>query len=140
MQRLIHWLCLSLVVITGCLGCLGWTQPALAASLSFQPARILAVETLRNRADEKLGEIGQRIDLNNTNIMAFARYRGLYPTLAKAIVKNAPYESVEQVLDIPGLSDRQKATLKANLDHFTVTDVEAALVEGADRFNNGIYK
>jgi photosystem II PsbU protein len=44
------------------------------------------------------------------------------------------------VLDIPGLSDRQKETLKVNLEHFTVTTVEKALVEGEDRYNPGIYK
>ncbi|WP_404790123.1 hypothetical protein [Altericista sp. CCNU0014] len=37
------------------------------------------------------------------------------------------------VLDIPGLSDRQKETLQANLDCFTVTAVEKALIEGEDR-------
>jgi photosystem II PsbU protein len=30
--------------------------------------------------------------------------------------------------------------LKDNLDNFTVTVPDPALVEGADRFNNGVYK
>lgn len=140
MQRLISWFSLVNLVILSFLGVVGWAQPAMASHLAFQPTRILAVETLRNVVDEKLGEFGQKIDLNNTNIAAFAQYRGLYPTLARVIVKNAPYQQVEDVLKIPGLSDRQKETLQNNLDHFTVTDVEAAMVEGADRINNGIYK
>jgi photosystem II PsbU protein len=44
------------------------------------------------------------------------------------------------VLNIPGLSDRQKQILQANLDHFTVTEQEAVFNEGDDRFNNGIYR
>nr|3A0B_U Chain U, Photosystem II 12 kDa extrinsic protein [Thermostichus vulcanus]3A0B_u Chain u, Photosystem II 12 kDa extrinsic protein [Thermostichus vulcanus]3A0H_U Chain U, Photosystem II 12 kDa extrinsic protein [Thermostichus vulcanus]3A0H_u Chain u, Photosystem II 12 kDa extrinsic protein [Thermostichus vulcanus] len=98
-------------------------------------------EELVNVVDEKLGTAyGEKIDLNNTNIAAFIQYRGLYPTLAKLIVKNAPYESVEDVLNIPGLTERQKQILRENLEHFTVTEVETALVEGGDRYNNGLYK
>lgn len=146
MQRITRWLgVISLVMIT-CLGILGLTQPVMAADLTLQPAQVLAArapisnEILRNQVDQKLGsEYGQRIDLNNTNIRSFAEYPGLYPTLARILVKNAPYESVEDVLDIPGLSERQKNTLQANLGNFAVTDVENALVEGSDRYNNGIY-
>jgi photosystem II PsbU protein len=43
-------------------------------------------------------------------------------------------------LNIPGLSDRQKEKLQANLEHFTITEVEPALVSGQDRINPGIYK
>jgi photosystem II PsbU protein len=78
--------------------------------------------------------------LNNSNIDAFKQYPGLYPTLARTIIRNAPYKNVEDVLNIADLSDRQKDTLQANLDHFTVTEVEKALVEGEDRYNPGIYK
>lgn len=142
MQRFARWLSLCSVVLLTCSFVWGWTQPALASGLQLQPITLLAVETdLTNVVDEKLGSAyGKKIDLNNTNINAFAQYQGLYPTLARLIVKNAPYESVEDVLELPGLSDRQKDTLEANLDNFTVTDVEEALVEGGDRFNNGVYK
>lgn len=123
-------------------------QYALAANLSsvtFTSAvPVLAVEgntTLRNRADDKLAtEFGKKIDLNNTNVRAFQQYPGLYPTLAKKIITNAPYKKVEDVLDLPGLSDRQKQTLQDNFDNFTVTELEPAFNEGDDRFNNGIYR
>jgi photosystem II PsbU protein len=119
-----------------------WIQPVMATDLVLWPNRILTVEMpLGNVVDEKLGsEFGQKIDLNNSNIQTFTQYPGLYPNLARAILQNAPYAEVEDVLDIPGLSDRQKETLKANLEHFTVTAVEKALVEGEDRYNPGIYK
>ncbi|BAY62470.1 photosystem II oxygen evolving complex protein PsbU [Calothrix brevissima NIES-22] len=130
-------------LLLGCWGWLGTTQSAQAASfnsLTLPQMPILAIEK-QNRADAKLAtEFGKKIDLNNTNVRAFQQYPGLYPTLAKKIIKNAPYKNVEDVLDLPGLSDRQKQTLQANLDKFTVTEFEPAFNEGDDRFNNGIYR
>ena len=136
-----------LSLLVGLTGWLGVSQPALAANASnftWRSVPILAVEsqaTLRNRADAKLAtEFGKKIDLNNTNVRSFQKYPGLYPTLAKKIIANAPYENVEDVLSIEGLSDRQKEILQANLDNFAVTEVESAFNEGDDRYNNGIYR
>jgi photosystem II PsbU protein len=85
-------------------------------------------------------ELGRKLDLNNTNVRAFTQYPGMYPTLARMIVKNAPFDEVEDVLNMPNLTDRQKEILQANLDKFTVTQPDDAFVEGGDRFNNGIYR
>jgi len=95
---------------------------------------------LRDVVSDKMSELGAKTDLNNTNMRSFRLYQGMYPTLASLIVKNAPYEKVEDVLEISGLTDRQKEVLRANLDSFTATTQESALVEGADRINNGIYR
>ena len=144
------------------LGFLGWSgasQSAIAATLN-SPARqytiaqltwlnsvasvpkLIAVEEkIDDVVSKKLSsEFGQKLDLNNTNIRSFRQYPGLYPKLAGLIVKNAPFEKVEDVLSMPGLTDREKEVLRANLNNFTVTEVEAALTEGADRFNNGVYR
>ncbi len=130
-------------LLLSCWGWLGTTQIAQAASFNsfvFPQVPVLAIER-QNRADAKLAtEFGKKIDLNNTNVRAFQQFPGLYPTLAKKIITNAPYQKVEDVLDLPGLSDRQKQTLQANLDNFTVTELEPAFNEGDDRFNNGIYR
>lgn len=147
MKRLMRLLT-TLSLLVGCLGWFGVPQHAIAADLSsvtLRPVPILAVEettTLRrNRADEKLGtEFGKKIDLNNTNVRAFQKYPGMYPNLARKIIKNAPYKNVEDVLEIEGLSDRQKELLQSNLDKFAVTDAESAFTEGDDRYNNGIYR
>lgn len=149
MKRFLRLLTIVGMVI-GCLGWLGVPQNALAATLPQAPLQVssmvsmpklLAAEDLRDVIGDKLRtEYGKKIDLNNTNVRAFRQYPGLYPTLAGLIVKNAPYESVEDVLDLPGLTARQKEILQNNLDKFTVTDVEQALVEGDDRINNGIYR
>jgi photosystem II PsbU protein len=62
------------------------------------------------------------IDLNNANLLAFTDCPGFYPNLASAILTHGPYQSVEDVLSIPDLTDNQKALLKANLKYFSVSD------------------
>ncbi|MGB8701449.1 MAG: photosystem II complex extrinsic protein PsbU [Thermosynechococcaceae cyanobacterium] len=141
MGSFVRRISLCSAMIVACLSVLSWFGPVNAAILNGSvPSAVLAVE-YTNAADAKLAsEYGQKIDLNNANISKFAQYKGLYPTVARLIVKNAPYKSVDDVLKLPGLSSRQKETLQANLDNFTVTEVETALVSGDDRFNNGAYK
>lgn len=129
-------------LLLGCLGLIPY-QHALAADLTlvnWPSASLLAVESSRiNDADAKLGEIGEKIDLNNSPLRVFREYRGMYPTLAAKIIDNAPFETVEEVLEIPGLSDRQIEVLKANLDNFTVTPSVDVFLEGDNRLNDGIY-
>ncbi|MFM6012725.1 MAG: photosystem II complex extrinsic protein PsbU [Dolichospermum sp.] len=132
-----------LTLVLGCWGILGTTQTAQALSFnSFVGNQVPVLPLARqNKADQKLGtDFGKKIDLNNTNIAAFQKYPGLYPTLGSKIIKNAPYKKVEDVLNIPELSDEQKALLQANLDNFTVTEFDPEFNEGDDRFNNGIYR
>jgi photosystem II PsbU protein len=124
------------------LGGFGSESSALALNLnrvSLVSPPLFAVEELRNKVDDKLAT-GGKIDLNNANVRVFREYPGMYPTLARLVIKNAPYKTVDDVLDIPGLSEAQKNTLEKNLDNFMVTDVEPALVEGGDRINPGIYR
>ncbi len=142
MKRLLLSLVLALGVLLG--SCLGWqVSPASAATLNglfWQPNPVLA-EEIRNAVDDKLStEYGSKLDLNNANVQAFVKYRGLYPTIARKILMNAPYGSVDEVLEIPDLSDRERDIVKANLSNFTVTAPDPALVEGADRYNNGVYR
>jgi len=137
-----------LAVLGLVLGCFAWAgdQSAIAATLSrivLPSSSLLAVEEApvrTNRADEKLAtEYGKKLDLNNSAVRDFREYRGLYPTLARVIIKNAPYEKVEDVLNISGLTEAQKKVLQANMDKFTVTDVESVFIEGDNRLNNGLY-
>jgi photosystem II PsbU protein len=142
MLRRVFSVFLGLSVLLGSWVGFGLTPPAIAQTMlqqTLQQTYPLA-EVLRNPVDEKLGEVGSKVDLNNSNVMAFRRYPGLYPTLARKIIQNAPFDTVEDVLDIPGLSDRELDRLKANLDNFVVTPTEPALTEGADRINPGVYK
>jgi photosystem II PsbU protein len=132
-----------LTLVLGCWGWLGTTDTVQAVSFNSFVGNQVSVLALarQNKADQKLAtDFGKKIDLNNTNIAAFQRYPGLYPTLGSKIIKNAPYEKVEDVLSIRGLSDRQKQLLQANLENFTVTEYEPNFNEGDDRINNGIYR
>lgn len=114
----------------------------LAVASPATPAAAIPVadEEEGNRADAKLGtEYGKKIDLNNTNVRGFRKLPGFYPSLARKIVDNAPYKSVDDLLDIPELSERQKEAIQSNLDRFTVTSTDDTFVEGGDRYNNGYY-
>ncbi|MGB6295426.1 MAG: photosystem II complex extrinsic protein PsbU [Rivularia sp. (in: cyanobacteria)] len=83
--------------------------------------QVLASELPKVDVEKSCPEFETKIDLNNANIIAFQDCRGFYPNLAKKIVLNSPYEKVEDVLQIPGLSERQKELLKSELVNFEVT-------------------
>ena len=93
-----------------------------------------------NTADAKRQElIRGKLDLNNSDVREFRKLRGFYPSLASKIIQNAPYENVEDVLEIPGLSDSQIERLQANLDEFFVTEMDPSMNAGGDRYNPGLY-
>lgn len=130
------------ILVVGC--ALLFAQPAQALdfnTISQLSPHIVAVEgDRRNAADELLTtEFGQKIDVNNSDIRDFRELRGFYPKLASIIIQNAPYEEVEDVLTISGLSERQKERLQANLDRFSATPPAAVFNEGDERYNAGIY-
>lgn len=109
-------------------------------NISVQSASLLADTERVNPADAKLStEFGKKIDLNNAHVRKFRKLPGFYPTLAGKILQNAPYEKVEDVLAIPGLSERQKGLLQANIEKFTVTTPAAVYNDGDDRYNPGVY-
>lgn len=118
-------------------------QRAEAAELLGQGVQmpvLAALSTLKNEADAKKAEAAGKIDLNNANVRAFLGLPGMYPTAARKIIAGAPYEQVEDILQLPGLSDRQKDTIRKYIDQFTVTEQVDALTDGDDRINNGIYR
>ncbi len=82
-----------------CLWVFVWTKPVMATNIVPRPNSILGIEiSPENVVDEKLGsEFGQKIDLNNSNIQTFTQYSGLYPTLARKIIKNAPYRHLHNI-------------------------------------------
>lgn len=108
-----------------------------SALVSAQPSVLLA---LTDTADAKPQELTQgKLDLNNSRVREFRRLRGFYPGLASKIIQNAPYNEVEDVLEIPGLSDSQLERLQANLDEFFVSEIDPVMNAGGDRYNPGVY-
>jgi len=124
MKHFIRWFSLLSLIVVGCLSLFIWAQPATAARIHNQPERSLVVQNLvlASSETESCPNFEQKIDLNNANIVAFQDCQGFYPTLASLIVKNSPYNKVEDVLDIPDLTERQRALLKAQLKNFTITE------------------
>ena len=86
MKRLLSWLT-GLVVIGGLLIGL------------LVPPSVSAAE-IRNVADDKLAERGDKVDLNNSSVRRFQQFPGMYPTFAGKIVLGGPYENVDDVLDL----------------------------------------
>ena len=125
MKRLLSWLT-GLVVIGG-----------LLISL-LVPPNVSAAE-IRNVADDKLAERGDKVDLNNSSVRRFQQFPGMYPTFAGKIVLGGPYENVDDVLDLD-LSERQKELFEKYRDNFVVTAPSIALNEGFDRINDGQYR
>ena len=125
MKRLLSWLT-GILVMAGLL--MGLLLPA-----SVQAADI------RNVADDKLAERGEKVDLNNSSVRRFQQFPGMYPTLAGKIVLGGPYDSVNDVLSLD-LTDRQKELFEKYRDNFTVTEPSIALNEGFDRINDGQYR
>ena len=123
----------------------------IVASWGFAPtaqaseARLFTVQSTPllariNTADAKRQElIKGKLDLNNSDVREFRKLRGFYPSLASKIIQNAPYNKVEDVLDIPGLSATQAERLQANLNEFVVTELNASMNAGGDRYNPGLY-
>ncbi len=124
MKRLISWFSILSLIIISLLGLFGWIQPTPTLAGVLQPTAQLAVATTFPDITDEAAcpDLRPKIDLNNANIVAFQDCRGFYPTLASLIVEHSPYQTVEDVLDIPGLSDRQKSLLKAQLKNFAVTE------------------
>jgi len=125
MKRLVAWL-MSGVLLAGLLITLVLAPEARA-------------EQLRNLADDKIAERGEKVDLNNSSVRRFQNFPGMYPTLAGKIVLGGPYNAVDDVLELD-LTDRQRELFSKYKDNFTVTPAEIALNEGDDRINDGQYR
>lgn len=124
MKHLMRWFTLLSLILFSC-GLLGWMQPAAATPMQVGVGLGATIEQPIDEAS--CPTFDQKIDLNNANIIAFQDCQGFYPNLASLIIKHAPYQSVEDVLAIPGLSDRQKSLLQAHLKNFTVSDAVVPL-------------
>lgn len=116
MLQINRWLKGLSIVLLACWGLMGWGGAAIASPL------LAATASPAGQEVQQCLPAAQAIDLNNANLVAFTDCPGFYPTLASLIVQNSPYDSVEDVLDIPDLSANQQALLQANLDHFTVNE------------------
>lgn len=136
MKRLVGILAALLLIVSSW----GFAPAARASESALVVAQPSVLLARVNTADAKRQELIQgKVDLNNSNVREFRKLRGFYPSLASKIIQNAPYEEVEDVLEIPGLSDSQLERLQANLDEFFVTEMHPSMNAGGDRYNPGVY-
>jgi photosystem II PsbU protein len=137
---------LLLAIFGLCLGCLGLvpSHKANASNLNltaWPSVSILAIESGNvNKADRKLAEIGEKLDINNSPLRSFRQIQRMYPFLGKKIIGNAPYKDVKQLLEkIEDLTEEEKKLLEGNLENFTVTPTSDVYNEGDYRLNTGSY-
>ncbi len=79
------------------------------------------------------------IDVNNTILRNYRQLPGFYPTLARILVQHAPYKSLEDMLQIPGLTEEQKALIKANAENFVIREYQEGASQVENRINQGYY-
>lgn len=103
-------------------------------------AIVLPKDSLAEREYPNVGYLGggDVIDVNNANVRVYQKLRGFYPGLAGLIVANGPYESVDELYKLPGLSPEQKAALDRSKNKLTALKPAPEYV--IDRFNNGLYR
>ena len=98
------------------------------------------------------------IDINNANVRVYTRLPGMYPTIAKQIVKNVPFKSVEDLYTLKTLSSEQKEIIKKYeknlvalepapevIFFFTIFRTRKSLTQWfvqyvLDNINNGLYR
>merc|ERR1711988_1167794 len=81
---------------------------------------------------------GEKVDINNANIRAYAKIPQMYPNIGGLIVSNGPYKSVADLYKIPGMTEQMKGVLKKNEGRFIVLEPNPTYV--IDKFNNGLYR
>lgn len=114
--------------LLACLGCFIFISPVMAGTFESQGLPVMTIAAQPDSIDlTACPEFDQKIDLNNANVVAFTECQGFYPTLAKMIIENSPYEKVDDVLNISGLSDRQKDLLQSQLKNFKVSEPQVSL-------------
>ena len=130
----------TIVALLLIVGSWGFAQTAQASEMVMFNVQSPVLLARINTADAKRRELVKgKLDLNNSDVREFRKLPGFYPGLASKIIQNAPYKDVDDVLDIPGLSNSQVKRLQANLEEFVITDVEASMNAGGDRYNPGLY-
>ncbi|MGK7912035.1 MAG: photosystem II complex extrinsic protein PsbU [Synechococcus sp.] len=84
-------------------------------------------------------DLQPKLDLNYAMLRRFRELPGFYPTLGQKIIKAVPFNSVEDVVNIDGLTDKQIRLLRANFKNFVVGDYDEGANDFETRLNKGFY-
>lgn len=112
----------------------------LAGAVAAVAAAALPKSVLAEREYPNVGFLGGSdvIDINNANVRAYFKLKGFYPNLAGLIVSNGPYESVEELYELPGITDAMKSALDEHKEKLVA--LEPTPEYEIDKFNNGLYR
>eukprot|EP00929_Paragymnodinium_shiwhaense_P106512 TRINITY_DN7196_c0_g2_i1.p2 TRINITY_DN7196_c0_g2~~TRINITY_DN7196_c0_g2_i1.p2 ORF type:complete len:192 (+),score=59.59 TRINITY_DN7196_c0_g2_i1:33-608(+) len=121
----------------------GWlskrqNQAAAAAAAATVVATPMAASALVDYEGIEFLGGSDRVDINNAPVQAYRQYPGFYPTAAGKIASNGPYKSVEDIYNIPGVTEATKAIFKKYEKQLVCLPVSPAYF--LDRINNGMYK
>eukprot|EP00929_Paragymnodinium_shiwhaense_P106509 TRINITY_DN7196_c0_g1_i2.p1 TRINITY_DN7196_c0_g1~~TRINITY_DN7196_c0_g1_i2.p1 ORF type:complete len:192 (+),score=42.62 TRINITY_DN7196_c0_g1_i2:113-688(+) len=121
----------------------GWlskrqNQAAAAAAAATLVATPMAASALVDYEGIEFLGGSDRVDINNAPVQAYRQYPGFYPTAAGKIASNGPYKSVEDIYNIPGVTEATKAIFKKYEKQLVCLPVSPAYF--LDRINNGMYK
>ena len=84
-------------------------------------------------------DLEPKLDLNYAMLRRFRELPGFYPTLGQKIIKAVPFNSVEDVVNIDGLTDKQVRLLRANFKNFVVGEYDEGANDFETRLNKGFY-
>lgn len=67
--------------------------------------------------DTGVGYLGgsEKVDVNNANVRVYAKFPGMYPTVAGKIVSHGPYKSVGDLYSISGLTGKSVSTIESSV-------------------------
>lgn len=110
-----------------------WASPEIQGTA----VQIAAVEGDDIPEPRKLLET--KIDVNNTILRNYRKLPGFYPTLARILILNAPYDSLEEILEIEGLTEEQKQLIRANFVNFELGEYREGDSQRENLINKGYY-
>lgn len=137
-RKLTCWgLSLVLALVFGLTSGLGMA-PAWAGSMDSD-TRVLIAALADDEVPEPRKLLETKIDVNNTILRNYRKLPGFYPTLARILILNAPYDSLEELLEIEGLTEAQKELIQSNFVNLTLGDYREGDSQRENLINKGYY-
>ena len=131
----------TLVLIVGLSLVLNLATPAFAQEdvESVAPAVRSSAASVTEVDGVPVIDLQPKLDLNYAMLRRFRELPGFYPTLGQKIIKAVPFNSVEDVVNIDGLTDKQVRLLRANFKNFVVGEYDEGANDFETRLNKGFY-
>lgn len=137
-RKLTCWGMSLILAIMFCLTSGMLVAPAWAGSGDMGTGTLIAAAEDES-APEPRKVLETKIDVNNTILRNYRKLPGFYPTLARVLIVNGPYDSLEEMLEIEGLTEAQKELIRANFVNFTVGEYREGDSQRENLINKGYY-